>query len=148
MLGDTINVLGSFTSNSITINLKANFVIHHPDLLITATALSNALQCRRKPLLSALVRSTSDISPALVWGNMLHEVMQSCLSSGHWEESWVQNKIDSVVRDGLMELVKLNVTVEDAKREVKFRAKGLQAFAQKYISAAPKVSHHVLPPVH
>ena len=50
---------------------SANLLILHPDMLLTATALSKAPQCMRKPLLTSLVRSTSDITPALVWGSML-----------------------------------------------------------------------------
>ncbi|KAG6836385.1 hypothetical protein H0H93_008591 [Arthromyces matolae] len=146
-IGDTINVLGTFTlastssssiTLSITVTAKANLLILHPDLLLTATAISNAPQCRRKPLLSNLVRSTSDTTPALVWGNMLHEVMQSCLSENQWETAWVDQKIDEVVLKGLNELVKINVTIDQAKREVTARAKGLVAFSEKYISDYPK----------
>ncbi|KAG6829909.1 hypothetical protein H0H87_009811 [Tephrocybe sp. NHM501043] len=148
-IGDIINVLGTFdlatTSSSsiirsITITAKSNLLILHPDLLLTATALSNAPQCRRKPLLSNLVRSTSDTTPALVWGNMLHEVMQSCLSENRWETSWVDDKIEQVILKGLNELIKIDVTIEQAKREVTTRAKGLLAFSEKYISEFPKVS--------
>src|SRR5690606_17316242 len=77
--GDTINVLGAFSSTSppsIEITSQSNLVILHPDILLTATSLSNAPQCPRKPLLSSLVRASNDTSPALVWGNMLHELIQ------------------------------------------------------------------------
>ncbi|KAG5651085.1 hypothetical protein H0H81_009957 [Sphagnurus paluster] len=146
-VGDTINVLGTFTlvvpstsslAFSITITAKENLLIHHPDLLLTATALSNALQCRRKPLLSNLVRSTSDVTPALVWGNMLHEVMQSCLSENRWEAAWIDRKIDEVILGGLNELVKIETTVEQAKREITARAAGLLVFSERYISKSPK----------
>lgn len=147
--GDVINVLGLFspivpsTSSMtlcITISSKSNLLILHPDLLFTATALSDATQCRRKPLLSSLVRSSSDTTPALVWGNMLHEVMQSCFIAGRWEESWIDEKIDHVIRKGLDHLLKIDFPVEQAKREVAARAKGLIAFAQKYVSDSPKVT--------
>lgn len=146
--GDTINVIGHFTSDtpstsstvsSISITSKSNLLILHPDLLLTATALSDATKCRRKPLLSNLVRSSSDTTPALVWGNMLHEVMQSCFTSGRWEESWMNEKIDEIIHKGLSELLKLEVSIEQAKREVRTRAKGLLAFSQKYLSESPKV---------
>ncbi|KAG6902436.1 hypothetical protein C0995_016615 [Termitomyces sp. Mi166 len=125
-VGDIINVLGTFTlaatssssiTQSITITAKSNLLILHPDLLLTATALSNSPQCRRKPLLSNLVRSTSDTTPALVWGNLLHEVMQSCLCEDRWETIWVDEKIDEAILKSLNELVKIDVTIEEAKRE-------------------------------
>ncbi|TFK37115.1 DNA replication factor Dna2-domain-containing protein [Crucibulum laeve] len=146
-IGDTINVLGTFSVLSpssssvaltISITSQSNFIILHPDFLLTATALSNAPQCRRKPLLSALIRSSSDITPALVWGNMLHEVMEMCLREQRWEEAWVGERIDGVIERGLSELVKLNITVENAKQEVIKRASGLKAFAERYLSDKPK----------
>ncbi|KAJ7109745.1 DNA replication factor Dna2-domain-containing protein [Mycena crocata] len=142
-MGDIVNVLGSFTTpgpsiRTISITSKDNFLILHPDLLLTPSALSNALECRRKPLLSGLVRSSSDTTPALVWGNILHEVMQTCLSSGRWEDSWVDEKIEEVIREKISDIAKINLSVEDARREIKMRAKGLKAFSEKYISDSPK----------
>lgn len=89
--GNIINVLGDFDpSGVIKITSKINFLINHPDLLITATALSNAPQCRRKPLLSALVRSSLDVTPALIWGNMVHEVMQICMAEQRWDDRFIE----------------------------------------------------------
>ncbi|KAH7929561.1 Dna2-domain-containing protein [Leucogyrophana mollusca] len=138
--GDIINVLGEFDlfSKVITVSSQSNLLIHHPDLLLTATALSNAPQCRRKPLLSALVRSTSDVTPAIVWGNMLHEVMQSCMISQRWDERWIDERIDEVVRRSLAELVKIGLGVDEAKREVKTRSKGLRVFSERYMADVPK----------
>ncbi|KAJ7761485.1 DNA replication factor Dna2-domain-containing protein [Mycena maculata] len=141
--GDIVNVLGSFTKSgsstpSITVTSSDNFIILHPDLLLTPSILSNSLECRRKPLLSNLVRSSSDISPALVWGNILHEVMQACLSSGRWDDVWVNEKIEEVIREYISDIAKINLSVEDARHEIKLRAKGLKAFSEKYISDSPK----------
>ncbi|KAK0199920.1 DNA replication factor Dna2-domain-containing protein [Desarmillaria ectypa] len=145
--GDIVNVIGDFTdlgesssslTSSIAISSKSNLLILYPDVLVTATALSNAPQCRRKPLISSLVRSSSDYTPSLVWGNMLHGVLQSCLLADRWDEIWVDDKIDEIVRSGLSDLVRINTNVEQAKREVKARAQGLHAFSEKYIAPSPK----------
>ncbi|KAJ6585002.1 DNA replication factor Dna2-domain-containing protein [Mycena capillaripes] len=142
-VGDIVNVLGSFTQSgtstpSISITSLDNILILHPDLLLTPSALSSSLECRRKPLLSGLVRSTSDTTPALVWGNILHEVMQACLSSGRWEGLWIDEKIEEVIRERISDIAKINLSVEDARREIKMRAKGLKAFSEKYIADSPK----------
>ncbi|KAJ7644148.1 Dna2-domain-containing protein [Roridomyces roridus] len=138
--GDIVNILGSFTSSnsSISITSGENFLILHPDLLLTPSVLSNALECRRKPLLTNLVRSVSDTSPALVWGNILHEVMQACLLASRWEDLWVDDKIEEVIRQHISDIAKINLSVEDARHEIKQRARGLKAFSEKYISDTPK----------
>ncbi|PFH51603.1 hypothetical protein AMATHDRAFT_142035 [Amanita thiersii Skay4041] len=144
-IGDTINVIGTFTRCdtptsrlSITICSKYNFLILHPDLLITATALSTANQCRRKPLLSGLVRSSTDYTPALVWGNLLHEVMQTCLTENKWDSLSIDQQIEQVISKSLMDLVRIDTTINDARRELRERSRGLLPFASKYLSETPK----------
>ena len=147
-VGDTVNVVGQFTTlssssslitSSITVTAKANLLILHPDILLTATALSNAPQCLRKPLLSALVHSSSDATPALVWGNLLHTIVQSCLSEKRWDEAWIDDQIDAIIREAIGDLAKIGFDVEQGKREIKARAQGLKSFGGKYISTSPKV---------
>lgn len=153
--GDIFNVIGAFIAvppsvacsssapaltRSIAITAQAHLLIMHPDLLLTATTLSTAPQCTRRPLLSSMVRSSTDITPALVWGNMLHEVMQRCLKDDKWDEVFLTQCIDRAVQGRLGDLVKIGVTEETAKREVLDRSRGLQVFAEKYLSHKPKVS--------
>ncbi|KAJ7250856.1 DNA replication factor Dna2-domain-containing protein [Mycena haematopus] len=140
---DIVNVLGPFIKSatptpSISITSNENIIILHPDLLLTPSALSTSLECRRKPLLSGLVRSSSDTTPALVWGNILHEVMQASMSTGRWEDRWVDEKIEEVIREKISDITKIRLSVEDATREIKLRAKGLKAFSEKYIGDSPK----------
>ncbi|OSD07732.1 Dna2-domain-containing protein [Trametes coccinea BRFM310] len=144
--GDTINVIGVWSKASspendhmtITIDSKHNLFIHHPDILLTATALSNASQCLRKPLLSQMVRSSSDVTPSLVWGNMLHEVMQTCLSVERWDDKFINRCIEEVAQRGLGELLRIDMGIDQAITEVKARAKGIKAFSEKYIAPSPK----------
>ncbi|KAF4566186.1 Tripartite DNA replication factor [Pleurotus pulmonarius] len=148
--GDIVSIVGSWetiaeSTSSVTLSInitsRSNLLVHHPDILLTPTALSSALQCRRKPLLAHLVRNPyGDVTPALIWGNMLHVVVQSCLASGQWGDAHITRCIDEVVSNGLLDLVKLEIGVDQAKREIHARAKGLRAFAQNYISSTPKAS--------
>ncbi|KAI1798471.1 Dna2-domain-containing protein [Ganoderma leucocontextum] len=143
--GDVINAIGECStdpsSNLSTISVcsKHNYLIHHPDILLTATSLSNASHCSRRPLLANMVRSSSDVTPSLVWGNVLHEVMQTCLSVAKWDDKFINKQIAEVAQRGLGELLRINMGMEQAIAEVKARAKGLRGFADKYIAPSPKV---------
>jgi len=117
-------------------------------MLLTATALSNAPQCLRKPLLSSLVRSTSDTTPALVWGSMLHEVMQHCLLEKRWDEAWIDKCIHSAISSGLGELVKLGISEQVALMEMRQRAKDFKVFAERYMGDVPKVICFCSPVIH
>ncbi|PPQ94653.1 hypothetical protein CVT25_009384 [Psilocybe cyanescens] len=110
VLDDIFNVLGtssgpsSPTRRTISITSHSNLLVLYPDILITTTALSNATQCRRKPLLSSLVRSMTDITPAVIWENMLHEVMQKCLLELQREDNFIETCIVEATMGSLAEL--------------------------------------------
>ena len=70
---------------------------------------------------------------------MLHEVMQTCLSVARWDDKFMDKKIAEVAQRGLGELLRIDMGVDQAIIEVKARAKGLKAFADKYIAQTPKV---------
>jgi DNA replication ATP-dependent helicase Dna2 len=98
----------------------------------------------RKPLLTSLVRSTGDISPALVWGSMLHEVMQRCLLEEKWDEVWIDKCLHNAISGGLGELVKLGISEEVALMEMRERAKDFRIFAGRYLGDVPKVNCFLL----
>ena len=50
----------------------------------------------------------------------------------------MNEKIDDVIYKGLNELLKIEVSIEQAKREIRTRAKGLLVFSQKYLCDTPK----------
>ena len=84
---------------------------------------------------------------------MLHEIMQSCLidwtkGESKWDQREIDDKVDKEVKRGLGDLLRLNVTVDQAKRELKLRAIGLKAFHERYIHNIPRVgvltTHSVL----
>ena len=79
------------------------------------------------------------MTPALLWGNMLHEIMQTCLATQQWDEFYVEDLIEDAVMKNLPGIVKIDTTIEDAKREVKLRSKGLKVFSERYIADRPKV---------
>lgn len=60
-----------------------NLLILHPDTLVTATAVCDVPTCVRKPLIKQRINGTGAVdkmSEAVVMGNMLHEVLQACLT--------------------------------------------------------------------
>ncbi|GJJ13038.1 hypothetical protein Clacol_007287 [Clathrus columnatus] len=160
--GDIVNIIGEWSplltqntasssaTSTITIDSKTNLLILHPDLLLSATTISNAPSCTRRPLISLMLASNAPApsnsvtteapvrtSPgeSVVWGNFLHEVMQKCLASGKWDNQSIEDNVDEVVRSptGLRELVKLGLGIEAAKVEVRARAGGLAGFSKRFI---------------
>ena len=65
-----------FTSQDIHMN---RVIIFHPDILLTGTAASNALSCKRKALIDYEIKEVGGASKHLVIGNVVHEALQAGL---------------------------------------------------------------------
>ena len=95
--------------------------------------------CRRKPLISSLVRATVNNRPSSLWGHILHEVVESCLSENRWDERFIDEEIENVIQASLPDLLRIETTIEEATQEIKKRSGGLGEFSKKYIGKTPKV---------
>lgn len=143
-LDDIVNIIGNWDGSitgtpAITISSKENLLIHHPDYLISSTTLSEGSVCRRKPLISTLVRTAPNIRPSSLWGHILHDVVETCLNENRWDDKFINDEIDDGVRESLLDLLRIGTTIEEATAEIKKRASGLKEFSKRYIGKKPKV---------
>lgn len=58
-----------------------NLLVVHPDVLVPATKVADVASCIRKPVVQDRLRGASDVTISLVMGNMLHELLQACLTA-------------------------------------------------------------------
>ncbi|TKY88582.1 hypothetical protein EX895_002571 [Sporisorium graminicola] len=58
-----------------------NLLVVHPDILVPATKVADVASCIRRPVVQDRLRGASDVTLSLVMGNMLHEVLQACLTA-------------------------------------------------------------------
>ncbi|KAI0290851.1 AAA domain-containing protein [Multifurca ochricompacta] len=140
---DVLNIIGSFDTlasgqKSIAVTTHKNLLIHHPDTLLTPSLLASAPNCQRRPLVTALVRAPSPPSPALVYGTILHDVLQKCLKEKRWDARWIEAHVDTALSMAFGDLVRAGVTLSAAKDEILRRAAGVETFGQRYIGNKPK----------
>jgi len=74
-----------------------------------------------------------------VFGHILHEVMQACLSEDRWDTKFIDDGIDEASRRRLPDLMRIEMSVEEVVEKVKDRAGGLEVFSKRYIGKTPKV---------
>ncbi|GAV06604.1 hypothetical protein RvY_16566 [Ramazzottius varieornatus] len=75
-VGDTVIIIGTFDPDTHTcvVSDQANYLILHPDTLISPTLIGGANYCERKALLQEIVRS--DTSMEMFIGTLVHDLMQ------------------------------------------------------------------------
>ncbi|KZV80237.1 Dna2-domain-containing protein [Exidia glandulosa HHB12029] len=140
--GDILNVLGTFhdtTPRRITLTAQNNTLVLHPDLLLTATSVSTSHRCARKPVLGLLLPGVGpDAAPAVAWGNMLHEVVQSCFTERDFTQPFIDARIEEAISASLSDITRMGLSKDNARAELQKRSAGLKGFATRFVADEPK----------
>lgn len=140
--GDTVNLIGPFSSSatpSLTIDRLSNLLILHPDILVSSTKVADSSNCARKALLQEIIRTVGGAAPPLVYGNMLHELMQACLSEERWDDEWRKEKIDEILKGEVQTLWSMDLSIDKAREEMLDKSKEFGAFKDQFVGEAPGV---------
>ena len=145
--GDIVNLIGSFDLNStpsIVVSRLSGFLILHPDILVSSTKVGDSANCARKALLQEIIRTVGGSTPSLVYGNMLHEQMQACMTEGKWDDEWREAKIDEIVAREVQTLWTMDVEVDRAREQMREKSKAFGEFQSVFVGKQPKVSCRLL----
>ncbi|RYP10201.1 hypothetical protein DL764_000822 [Monosporascus ibericus] len=134
-----VHVIGSFeASGQCIIDNIQNILILHPDQLISATVIADSFTCIRRAVLQDRVKATSDKSPPLVYGTLLHEIFQEALASNRWSVDFLDSVICSITTKHVEDLYTIKVSVADAREHLRSKMTELQQWAATFISSHPK----------
>nr|CAB3238414.1 DNA replication ATP-dependent helicase/nuclease DNA2 [Phallusia mammillata] len=125
--GDVVNVIQdeketALPENVINITTKKNLLVHHPDVLISGTTVSNALGCLRRAVLSERFKNTeratddSKISPVMFVGTVVHSLFQSAIAyNGKLNAEELLKMAKETVHDPryMADIITLNTTHEE-----------------------------------
>lgn len=140
--GSYINLIGEFDQHGqCVVDDTRNLLIIDPDHLISATVVADSFSCTRRAVLQDRVKATSQPSESTVYGSMLHEIFQDAMRANRWDTEWLTTTIQKVVTRYIESLFEMNVTCERAVDHLLGKAVELQAWAQVFVAARPKVIH-------
>jgi DNA replication ATP-dependent helicase Dna2 len=115
-----------------------NMLILHPDQLISSTVVADSFSCTRRAVLQDRVKATSDASPALVYGTLLHEIFQEALMANKWDLAFLTNATDTAIKKHMEELYTIKVQIPNAREHLLSKVKELRYWAEAFISSYPK----------
>ncbi|EPS67671.1 hypothetical protein M569_07103, partial [Genlisea aurea] len=79
--GDTVHLIGEFDEQGrCDVNHQENFIIVHPDILVSSTRVSASFSCPRRTVLDMRLKH-SEYSYAALMGTLLHQIFQAALIS-------------------------------------------------------------------
>lgn len=148
---DIVNIISPFLDDSestrpivVTFNNPSTFLIHYPDLMLTMTSIANAMPCPRKPLLQALIKPSAPSSKSMLYGTILHGLLQGALSEQGFAKAETARRLeeDLAKEERKLEIWGSGLGAEEIRSEIGGRAgKGFEVFGDKWVAPNPKVNH-------
>ncbi|KAK5625901.1 hypothetical protein RRF57_001617 [Xylaria bambusicola] len=134
-----IHIIGDFEpSGRCVIDNLQNILILHPDQLISATVVADSFTCMRRSVLQDRVKATSEKTPPLVYGTLLHEIFQEALLANDWSSGFLDTVICKITEKHVEDLYIIKVAVADSRNHLRSKMPELQAWAKTFVSAFPK----------
>lgn len=136
-----VHVIGGFeSSGQCIIDNSQNILILHPDQLISATVIADSFTCMRRAVLQDRVKATSDKTPPLVYGTLLHEIFQEALTSNQWSLDFLDSVICRITEKHVEDLYTIKVSLPDAREHLRSKMTELKHWAAAFVSPYPRVS--------
>lgn len=134
-----VHVIGNFEpSGRCVIDNNQNIIILHPDQLVSSTVVADSFTCMRRAVLQDRVKATSEATPALVYGTILHEIFQDALMANNWDLGYLGSVMDRTLQKHLEDLYVIRVSLDDARSHVMSKMPELRSWADTFVSATPK----------
>lgn len=94
----------------------------------------------RRAVLQDRVKATSDKTPPLVYGTLLHEIFQEALMSNKWDLKFLDNVICGITEKHVEDLYTIKVSISDAREHLRSKMPELRSWATAFVTPFPKVS--------
>ncbi|POR34455.1 DNA replication ATP-dependent helicase/nuclease DNA2 [Tolypocladium paradoxum] len=140
-----VHIIGLFSAKGQCIVDDAqNLLILHPDQLISSTVVADSFGCMRRAVLQDRVKATSEASPPLVYGTILHEIFQEALLANQWDLPFLARVIERITEKHVEDLYTIKVGMATAREHLQSKMTELSYWAKAFVSSQPKVWTTVL----
>ncbi|KAK5112827.1 hypothetical protein LTR85_011161 [Meristemomyces frigidus] len=113
-------------------------LIVHPDHMLSATTVADSFDCTRKAVLQDRIKATGETSKPMVYGKILHEILQQALSANRWDAAFLADLVEKTVGshvEGLWELGMKDTVL--AVEEITAKMGELAGWAKVFVAAEP-----------
>ncbi|KAI8087005.1 DNA replication factor Dna2-domain-containing protein [Gilbertella persicaria] len=143
VIGDVVHIPHTDTLHDIVIDNQKNFIVVHPDKLISCTAVADSFACLRKSVLQMKIKGASEYSEALIYGNIIHAVLQGALQTGDFSIKAIQQGIENTIMNSLEALYAIDQDQETALSTLSGYADSIHQFGTLYVNEHPKPNAQV-----
>ncbi|RFU77124.1 dna replication atp-dependent helicase dna2 [Trichoderma arundinaceum] len=137
--GSYVHVIGEFSfKGQCVVDDAQNLLILHPDQLVSATVVADSFGCMRRAVLQDRVKATSEASPPLVYGTMLHEIFQEALLANKFDLGFLSQLIERNIAKHIEDLYTIKVGIAAAKEHLQSKMTELSYWARSFVASQPQ----------
>jgi DNA replication ATP-dependent helicase Dna2 len=125
-----------------------NFIVLHPDHLISATVVADSFSCSRRAVLQDRVKAHSEASKPQVYGHILHEIFQEALKTNEWDLETLGRYIEELLVKYVESLFEIQISMAEAAEYLKSKMPAMKAWAETFVRVKPSVSYFASYPYH
>lgn len=136
--GSYVHVIGSFDMHGLCIvDDSQNILILHPDHLISALVVADSYSCMRKAVLEDRIKAASESSPPMLYGTIIHEIFQNALQANRWDDEWLEEDIQKLVRRHIEDLYKTQLSEAQAIDHLTSKLPAIKEWASTFVKQRP-----------
>ncbi|XP_024627209.1 DNA replication ATP-dependent helicase/nuclease JHS1 isoform X2 [Medicago truncatula] len=114
--GNTVNIIGEFDEGgSCDINHDNNFLIVHPDILVSGTRVASSFTCPRRTVLDERLKC-NEYSTAALCGTLLHQIFQAGLTNDNPTIDFLESYTEVVLQRNVESLFACGVNEKDVHK--------------------------------
>ncbi|XP_025658786.1 DNA replication ATP-dependent helicase/nuclease JHS1 [Arachis hypogaea] len=114
--GDTVNIIGQFDEGgSCDIGHENNFLIVHPDILLSGTRVAGSFGCLRRTVLDERLKC-NEYSTAALTGTLLHQIFQAGLTEDNPSIDFLEGYTEVVLLRNIESLYACGVNESDVRK--------------------------------
>lgn len=134
-----MHVIGDFNSTGQCIIDNANnLLILHPDHLISATVVADSFGCVRRAVLQDRVKTTSQSTPPLLYGQVLHELFQEAMRANRWDLDFLKDTTERILPRHFEVLVDIGLNLNQAREHLHSKLPEMRSWAEIFVRAEPR----------
>lgn len=142
-INDIVHVIVTNMKNPRLIDDANNILIWNPDILLSATTISNQIICSRKTVLLSRYKFPGILSIPLIVGEIIHRIFQECFYEEQWSNDFMQELADTYVLQYLHSIFSIDETIDKVKDELKIHLPYLKTWFDTYYKKPLSTSNYV-----
>ncbi|PHZ11946.1 Dna2-domain-containing protein [Rhizopus microsporus ATCC 52813] len=142
-VGNVVHIPFTNNTTEVIIDQRKNFIIVHPDRLISCTTVAESYHCLRRSILQTKIRGVTECTEALVHGSILHRVLQNALLTGDFSIESIKEEMEQIVASSLENLYTLDVDEKTTLEALNQYVESIHEFGNMFVGNEPKPNARV-----